>query len=148
MERIYDEVVEIGGEFLKIEQKAWKVDNLRTMLRKHLSITVRSGNKADETGQLLLEMLSFKNNNNKLDMRWDFSAEMAAIGPDGILDEMMDLIKTSDAIKSHIKNTLKLSDDVELEIFLKDFKAKARTTETQRGLFKVEDYKSLLAAQQ
>jgi hypothetical protein len=82
--REYDIVIrEALGNIRYIESKSWSGGYLDESLRRSLRFNegaLQSGR--DEAGQMLSDLVRFKNNGYEMDVKWEFSAELLEDGID------------------------------------------------------------------
>lgn len=142
--REFDEIIKIGDLLIKLEQKSWDPAQLDHYLKNAFSFKVTKEGNKDEVGQLLRDIVDYKNNGETFLIRWDFSPEMKeTYTADQIADKVVKLITKDDVVQSNLKHVLGFdANDVdEFKDFIGDLGDNIKS-----DLFKVEDYQNIKQA--
>ncbi len=119
-DRYYDLIVNVGGQIIKIEKKAWSAENIKKYLVESLRKNVASPT-GEPPGQLYKDLLQL-HSENYCCTRWSFdarAADLKIVGSDGVTYQgadairkiIVDEVKSNGAIQEGLMKHLELDKD-------------------------------------
>ena len=132
----------VWRRYFFIEQKAWRPDTLKNTLKGSLRFTATAATRKDEVGQMLRDIVDYKNNGNEFRVSWEFSPEMAAgFTEEKIAETIIDLLKSNEVINSNLRKVIGDMSGTDYERFIKDL-----TEDIGDGFIRIDDLAEVKSA--